>query len=257
VVARDRVLFVVAEHHRPYWQQELSDVGPENVLVQPSNRGTAGGVLLAAIHVLFHRDPKARLLLLPSDHHVGDEEVLRDALTHVVQTRMPRHRRILLMGITPEACDPDYGWILPAGERHTAPVAQFVEKPNVEGAMGLMRRGALINSFMIVAHASALVRACEQTVPDVVRAFVDREERGAAAPSLTEFYAGLPTADLSRDVLTRSTPSLAVVRIPPCGWSDLGTPARLSAYQCQHAPQTHAPSAATGANPEIRLAATA
>jgi mannose-1-phosphate guanylyltransferase len=231
VVARDRILFVVAEQHRRYWERELADIPAGNILVQPRNRGTAAGVLLAAVHVLFRRDPKARLLMLPSDHYVADEDVLRDALLDVLRTRDSRHRRILLLGMTPEKCDADYGWILPAGRGAQAGVAHFVEKPNLDGALALMRRGALVNSFMFVAQASALLRACQQTVPELVQAFVAREAAGAAAPSLTDFYRNLPSADMSRDVLTKLTASLAVVRIPPCGWSDLGTPARLHAYQ--------------------------
>ena len=109
VVPLRRILFVVAEQHRRYWERDLADVPIENILVQPRNRGTAAGVLLAAVDVLYRRDPKARLLLLPSDHRVADEGVLRGALLDVLRTRGARRRRILLLGMTPEQCDPDYG----------------------------------------------------------------------------------------------------------------------------------------------------
>jgi hypothetical protein len=33
--------------------------------------------------------------------------------------------------------------------------------------------------------------------------------------------------DLSHDMLERRPQDLRVVRVAPCGWSDLGTPARL------------------------------
>jgi mannose-1-phosphate guanylyltransferase len=231
VVPHHRILFVVAEQHRLHWERELADVAAENILIQPRNRGTAAGVLLAVVDVLFRRDPKARLLLLPSDHYVADENILREALVEVLRTRGSRHRRILLLGMTPEQCDPDYGWIVPAGDGALAGVAQFVEKPTLDGALALMRRGALVNSFMIVSQASALLRACQQTLPELVHAFVAREAAGTAAPSLVDFYGTLPGGDLSRDVLTKSTGSLAVARIPACGWSDLGTPARLYVYQ--------------------------
>jgi mannose-1-phosphate guanylyltransferase len=231
VVPLCRILSVVAEQHRQYWEHDLADLPRDNILVQPLNRGTAAGVLLATIDVLFHRDPKARLLLLPSDHYVADEHVLRDALLDVLRTRWSRVRRILLLGMTPEQCDPDYGWILPEGDGAIASVAHFVEKPTLDRALALMRRGALVNSFMIVAQASALLRACQQTVPALVRAFLAREQAGRSSSSLTDLYQILPTADLSRHVLARSASSLAVARVPPCGWSDLGTPARLRAYQ--------------------------
>jgi mannose-1-phosphate guanylyltransferase len=257
VVPRHRILFVVAEQHRRYWERDLADVPRGNVLVQPRNCGTAAGVLLAAVDVLFHRDPKATLLLLPSDHYVADERVLRDALIEALRTRGCSRHRILLLGMIPERCDPEYGWILPAGNGVTAAVAHFVEKPNLDGALELVRRGALVNSFMMVARASALVRTCQQTVPELVQSFVAREEAGTAAGSLIELYGCLPTADLSRDVLTKATANLAVARVPPCGWSDLGTLDRLHAYQGMHPRITRMPAGTRTQSPEADLGATA
>ena len=45
-------------------------------------------------------------------------------------------------------------------------------------------------------------------------------------PVLDEMYAGMAAADFSRDVLEKA-PELGVVPLPPCGWSDWGTPARV------------------------------
>jgi hypothetical protein len=49
-------------------------------------------------------------------------------------------------------------------------------------------------------------------------------------PAAHRLYEGLPHMDLSRDVLQRASRFLSVVRVPPCGWSDLGTPERLRQY---------------------------
>jgi mannose-1-phosphate guanylyltransferase len=159
--------------------------------------------------------------------------------------------------MTPEYCDPEYGWILPAGDGATADIAHFVEKPNLDGALALMRRGALVNSFMMVAQASVLLRACQQTVPELAQSFVAREEAGAEARSLTDFYRSLPSADLSRDVLTKSTASLAVARVPPCGWSDLGSPARLHAYQSRQPRIAHVPAGTPTPSTDAGLVQTA
>lgn len=233
MVPVNRILFVVAEHHRPYWERQLADVPPENILVQPANRGTANGILLAVTHVLFHRDRHARVLLLPSDHFVADEDLLRDSLNDILRTRAARNGHITLLGITPSDCDPDYGWILPKSSTTLARVSNFVEKPTADSAAVLMRDGALVNSFIIVARARVLLDACHRTLPDLVEAFLTCEAAGRTPEALAELYRTLPTADLSRDVLARSIRALAVARIPQCGWSDLGTPTRLLAHQSQ------------------------
>src|SRR5882672_10237347 len=78
LVPRAQILAVVSEGHRQWWRDELADLPPENVLVQPANRGTAAGILVGAL-AIARRAPGARLLVLPSDHYVGDEATLRGA----------------------------------------------------------------------------------------------------------------------------------------------------------------------------------
>jgi hypothetical protein len=56
-------------------------------------------------------------------------------------------------------------------------------------------------------------------------------ERRPTAQTLQEFadwYETLPTRDFSRDVLEGQESRLEVVRLAPCGWSDLGTPQRVA-----------------------------
>lgn len=61
---------------------------PRNRIVQPSNRGTAIGILYSLVHILS-QDADAQVLLLPSDHDVAHEEILERslaaALAHVVR----------------------------------------------------------------------------------------------------------------------------------------------------------------------------
>jgi hypothetical protein len=40
-------------------------------------------------------------------------------------------------------------------------------------------------------------------------------------------YDRLPELDFSRDLLEGRAADLCVLRVPPCGWSDLGTPRRV------------------------------
>jgi len=63
----ERICAVVATEHRSWWSEQLGSVRADNIFVQPNNRGTANGILFA--HIL-DRDTAARIVLLPSDHHV-------------------------------------------------------------------------------------------------------------------------------------------------------------------------------------------
>jgi len=70
LVPKRQIVAVVARQHQRLWQRELSDLAPENLLVQPQNKGTAAGLLLPLLDIL-RRDPQATILVLPSDHFVA------------------------------------------------------------------------------------------------------------------------------------------------------------------------------------------
>ena len=240
VVPRERVLIVVAREHRRFWEPELSDFPVGNVIVQPQNRGTAAGLLLPLSHPCLRRDTRARVLVLASDHHVGDERKLRESLDLALDVRGRLGRRLLLLGMTPGDLDDEFGWIVPAprsaGGIHR--VAHFAEKPGPDGARALVKRGALVNSLMFVAQADLIRRLYEEALPETFRAL--RDGLAAVGPEpLDEIYARIPTSDLSRDVLAPSVRHLSVVRVPPCGWSDLGTPQRLRTFGIREPGEVH------------------
>src|ERR1700678_427184 len=45
------VCAAVATQHRRWWETPLQAIPDENIIVQPQNRGTAHGILLALMHV--------------------------------------------------------------------------------------------------------------------------------------------------------------------------------------------------------------
>jgi mannose-1-phosphate guanylyltransferase len=231
LVPSRRIVAVVAEQHRRWWKKELADLVPKNVVVQPQNKGTAPGLLLPLLAVL-DRDPGARILVLPSDHHVADEQRLSSAIARAVQAVDQGEGSLVLLGMVPGETDIEYGWILPAGSGTIVrPVAAFVEKPDLETARSLLPRGALLNSLIFVAAGRTLLELYGRALPDLLSDFEDWRhhfENGSAA--LKNLYSDLPRSDFSRDVLQRHPDDLSVVSASDCGWTDLGTPHRLEKF---------------------------
>ncbi len=244
LVPRRRLLAVVAERHRPHWLREAALLPEANWIVQPANRGTAAGILLPLL-AIAERDPDARVVVSPSDHHVGDERALAGAIAEALSALERPLDRVLLLGIPPDAPDGELGWILPrpSGAGATLAVERFVEKPGAERARALAAAGGVWNSFLMVARVRTLIDLFRTRRPELLAAlesaFVRAEpERGAALAAL---YAELPQADFSRDVLEGAEARLGVVVAPPCGWTDLGTPERLRRCRARHAPRASAP----------------
>ena len=231
VAPEGQVVTIVAADHRRFWERELEQMPLRDVVVQPRNRGTGVGLLLSLLAVL-DRDPKARVCVLPSDHHVEDEAILAGALRLGLGSLDESPHAPVLLGITPDTPEPDYGWIVSEpGDSQVRRVRTFVEKPAPSLARDLHAGGALWNSFLIAAHGQALVDLYAQRLPRLLAAFravfdLPRIERG---PALERLYSETESADFSRDVLQGSEERLRVVAVPRCGWTDLGTPERVAA----------------------------
>jgi mannose-1-phosphate guanylyltransferase len=236
LVPASRVVALVTESHRALWETQLADLPPENVIVQPRNRGTAAGILLPALDIFFRSKRMAELLFLPADHYVASEGVLREALLSAVRAARAKDRPAVLLGMAPEEPDADLGWILPLPGPDRIRVAAFVEKPDVETASELLRLGALVNSFIFAAQASRLLELYAATLPDLLSSFVPVVLSGKDPGALGALYDRIPDLDFSKDLIESCPGGFSVLSVPACGWIDLGTPARVERYLGQGEP---------------------
>lgn len=235
-VAGERVCAIVAQQHHRWWSNidALTALPRGNLIVQPKNRGTAIGVLYSLVHILS-QDSEAQVLLLPADHYVADEAMLERSLAaardHVV--RCPDEP--VLLGLQPDEPDSELGYVIPGptdgfGVRT---VARFVEKPELPMAAQIVRAGGLWNTFIIAASARALLNLfLPRFAPIVMEMQVivgnALQHRTASGwPAIVDMYTRLPDLDFSRDLLEGRETALRVLPVPPCGWSDLGTPHRV------------------------------
>jgi mannose-1-phosphate guanylyltransferase len=240
IAPASQVLVVVKAEHRRFCQRHLADVPRQNILVQPENRGTAAGVLRALVEIQSRGDTATPVVLLPSDHYVDEERLLHEALVVAVRAACHGDPPVVLLGISPTNPESGYGWILPDAPGVLARVARFVEKPPASHVSGMIRDGALINSFILAARVHVLLSLIGRVFPDILHAFQRLARAPEDGPATRRLYEGLPFMDLSRDVLQRASRFLSVVRVPPCGWSDLGTPERLRQYlgRAAHGPSS-------------------
>jgi mannose-1-phosphate guanylyltransferase len=228
---RRRICAVVARQHARWWGESLSWLPPANVLVQPENRGTALGILLALLHIL-ERDDVARVIVLPSDHHVSDERALSAAMAQAIVRVRKDPAPIVLLGMTPEEPDPDLGYIVPqlGGAQGVAFVSRFIEKPTAAEARALIARGGLWNAFIVAAYAPSLLGVLarhDSALVERMRTAVKATSAQRGSAALADLYASLPTIDFSRQILAGREPLLRVLRVPACGWTDLGTVERV------------------------------
>jgi len=231
-----RTVVATMAHHACFLEPEVADLPAITVLYQPCDRGTAAGVLLPA-HWIHARDPRATVVVFPTDHFVPDEAVFMASVAEAAEHAENHPGWLVLLGAPPTEPDTDFGGIAP-GERLDWPspaavrrVEAFVEKPSEFQAQRLFSEGSLWNTFVFAASLEALLEAGHEGVPllhdRLLRfgVFVGtRHEPWAIAQA----YELAPRADFCRSVLEGSSRPLAVATIAPSTWCDLGTPERIA-----------------------------
>ena len=246
ITPRSRTVVVVDASHQPHFTGCDLDDWVADFVRQPLDRGTAAGVLMALMPVLAH-DPDGTVVITPSDHGIVDERIFRHSVLRAVR-EVRRRSAIVLFGVEPSAAHTDYGWIS-LGSAGTSsglrPVTSFVEKPEREIAARLFAAGAVWNTMVIVARARALWELYMHRLPEVSNVFSRALQRPFDEHHgfLAQAYADLAPSDFSCDVLTDAPGLSAYVWPVALGWSDLGTPDRLRAWQRN----SSRPASATGA----------
>ena len=227
----ERTLFVVTRSHERYYADELADVKPQQVLIQPDNRGTAPAILLSLLH-LTQLDPEASVGFLPSDHHYSDEGGFLDSVRRAFEATEWRTQRAILLGASPTHPEVGYGWIEPgplsetAGRSGIFRVMRFWEKPSLPVAKVLLNLGCLWNTFVMVGRVRTFLAMIRTGIPQLYNSF-RRHETTSGHLDSERLYETLAPVDFSRDILAESPAKLAVLDTGSVGWSDLGEPERV------------------------------
>ena len=230
-----RTLFVLTRTHKTFYASLLGDVPRERLIVQPRNAGTAPAILYSLLR-LSKADPSSAVAFFPSDHYFSDDAAFMSHVEAAFEAARARDDMVILLGIEPEGPEGEYGWIEPAppGLSKSAGalnwVRRFWEKPTPEFARGLLERGCLWNSFVMVGRVSAFLKMIRNAAPELSERFnalapalaTSEEERAAG-----ELYSQLGDVNFSQHVLAARPRSLAVLRVGGLTWSDLGKPQRV------------------------------
>lgn len=219
-------IVVCNEEHRFLVADQLSAIHATALQVlEPAGRNTAAAVAAAAIAVEAE-DPV--LLVLSSDHAIGDLEAFREAARHAAE--LASKGFLVTFGIQPTHPETGFGYIERGAPIEGSPVAyriaRFVEKPPAEQARALIDTGrAYWNSGMFAFRASRLIEELGKFRPDILaaaRKSVTTASRDLGFMRLgQDAFLACPSEALDRAVMERT--DQAAVIPATFSWSDVGS----------------------------------
>lgn len=226
-------VLICNEDHRFIIAEQLRDAGSETtaLMLEPMGRNTAPAVACAAL-LLAQTDPKAMMLVLPSDHLIEKTDAFLAAVA--TGSVAAENGALVTFGVTPDRPETGYGYIRrgAAYENGNGPlpgcfqIEKFVEKPCLTDAERFVSDAAYAwNSGMFLFSASAYLAEMERHQPAMLA-----HCRAAVAdgqPDLDFFrldkgaFEDCPADSIDYAVMEK-TDNAAVVPVD-AGWSDVGS----------------------------------
>jgi mannose-1-phosphate guanylyltransferase/mannose-1-phosphate guanylyltransferase/mannose-6-phosphate isomerase len=221
-------LLVANEEHRFIIAEQLREIAvvPRALLLEPIGRNTAPAVCVAAL-ALSETDPDPLMLVMPSDHTIGDAGAFLAAVD--IAAAAARSGALVGFGIAPERAETGYGYMRRGGTLETRgvfAVTEFVEKPGPEQAKQYLASGEYSwNSGIFLFPARLYIDELERLRPAMV---------AACRRALTEGRRESDFIRLDKDAFSacdgdsvdyavmEKTQRAAVVPVA-MGWSDIGS----------------------------------
>ena len=236
LVPKERLLVITVSQQAEAACAELANLAADNVVIEPSGRGTAACVGLAAL-MIRRRDPEAIMIALPADHVIADGSGFRSVLGASVQAARGGH--LVTLGIVPTAPETGYGYVQRGalhsriGKHAVFVVERFTEKPDLATASAFVATGQYYwNSGIFVWQVRAILDAIRQHLPALHQQLMEIEpDLGTPRQSDAIARAWSNVRSLSVDVGIMERSQNVVVVPADVGWSDVGSWSSVSEQQ--------------------------
>lgn len=221
LVPPERILIITEQSHADDLHAQLPELPASSIIVEPTRRGTAAALFLAAMHVR-DRAPEATWASLHSDAYIADDDEFRRTLSAALEAASGGEH-LVTTGVKPRFPSTGYGYIQ-QGERIGTvagfplhKVVRFVEKPGLTKAEEYVRSGDYLwNPGVFVWKNTTLLEAFKEHQPEIYTTL--------SSVSLAQVDSAYPNAKRETIDVGIMEPAINVATIPAdFGWSDIGS----------------------------------
>ena len=229
ICPKENIYIVTNDIYFDLVRQQVPEMQPDQILLEPSRRNTAPCIAYANFRIL-DRDPEARIVVAPSDHIILREDIFTANIKSALEAATD-HDWLLTLGIKPSRPDTGYGYIqflegtVYPQDPQIRRVKTFTEKPNLDLALTFLKCGDFLwNSGIFVWSVKTIMKAFEEHLPEVDVLFrkgmkiynTPREKK-----FISDTYTVCKSISIDYGVMEKA--SNVYVLAADFGWSDLGT----------------------------------
>ncbi len=229
IVPPGNVWVVTGKKYGALVREQLPELPEGNILLEPMRRSTAPCIAYASWKIKS-RDPRAIVVVTPSDHSIRDVKAYRQAINDAMDMASEGDA-IVTLGIEPTHPCTAYGYIRvdrsspSARHERIFAVDSFHEKPDEETAKEMLREGGYVwNAGIFVWNVGTIVNALRIYAPDIDEQFEPLlKVYGTAAEQnrVDKAFENSPSISIDYAVMEKAE---EIYCLPAnCGWSDLGS----------------------------------
>lgn len=218
------LLVIGSEEHKFIISSQLEEVGisADEVILEPCSRDTAPAIALAALRAL-EKNSKARLLIVPADHHIPDSS----AFSSLIAEALNVEAHTITFGIEPTHPETGFGYIkTQVKSGAVAHVDQFIEKPCLEDAKSFIESGEYFwNSGIFLIDAGFFLEELKKNEPTIYEscklACSNGEKESFYFRPAHKFLKNSPAISVDYAVMQKIK---GIMMLPfENSWADLGT----------------------------------
>lgn len=229
IVPKENILIVTADRYKDLVKEQIPEICDENLLLEPYSRNTAPCIAYAT-YTLLKRNPDAHIVVTPSDHLIGNEDIFTETILNAFR-HIAGHDVLMTLGVVPTRPDTNYGYIQAWGGREAyksqepMPVKTFTEKPDKALAQVLIGTGEFFwNSGIFLCKAEIIRQEMEKHLPEVTRFFAGWESAiGTKLEREFILKAYTDSLNVSLDYGLLEKTERAWIYPTSFGWQDVGT----------------------------------
>jgi mannose-1-phosphate guanylyltransferase len=174
LIPAENILILTNEKYSQIVLEQLPQVKPAQVLLEPAMRNTAPCILYASLKIK-KQNPNALIVVAPSDHWIEDEVAFNQNLSHCFDF-CNKNDALMTLGIQPTFANTGFGYIEynKQDDNIVKKVAQFREKPDVETAKSFLASGNFLwNGGIFIWSAASIIAAFEKFQPAMNALFLE------------------------------------------------------------------------------------